>query len=88
MLIQSGMPLLHSAPMPLQDCDDEGSFCWKVVMDASFPNLDGVGDVGITESGEASLHEQLMGDIHDPFGSIRAHVVSDYLLVGLVAKDF
>ena len=86
MLVQSGLSLLHAEPVPFQNCDDEGGCCWEMMMDTRFSNLNGVGDVGITEGGEASLHQESMGNIHDPFCCVAAHVVSDYLLVGLVAK--
>lgn len=74
MLIQSGMSLLHSAPMPLQDGDDKGSFCRKVMMDTSFPDVNRIGDVGVTEGGESSLQQESMGYIHDAFCSISRHI--------------
>lgn len=75
MLVQSGLSLLHAEPVPFQNCDDEGGFCWEMMMDTRFSNLNGVGDVGITEGGEASFYQEPMGYIHDPFCCIAAHAV-------------
>jgi len=88
MLVQSSMPLLHPVSMPFQDRNDKGRLRWKVMMDTRLPNLNRFCDVGITEGREPSLHQQLMGHVHDPLCSISMHTLSDYLLVGLVTKYF
>jgi hypothetical protein len=60
------MALLHAVFVPFEDCNDKGGLGWKVMMDTRFPNLNRFRDVGITEGGESSLAQQLMGYIHDP----------------------
>lgn len=73
--------------MSLQDGHCQAGFGREMVMDAGLSDTDLVRDVGIAESGIATLHHQGVGRPQDFLCHLSVHINSVYLLVGSFAKQ-